>query len=55
MSDKKRKHEQQSNAQSEKNLRKELLDQFDVEEEFIDLVEEATHNYDEALRSLIDR
>lgn len=55
MSDKKRKHEQPSDAQSEKNLRKELLDQFDVEEEFIDLLEEATHNYDEALRSLIDR
>lgn len=55
MSDKKRKHEQQSNAQSEKNLRKELLDQFDVEEEFIYLLEEATHKYDEALRDLIDR
>lgn len=51
MSDKKRKHEQQS----DKNIREELLEKFDVEPEFVDLVEEATHKYDEALRSLIDR
>lgn len=53
MSDKKQ--QQQSDAQSETNLRKELLDQFDVEPEFVDLVEEATHKYDEALRDLTDR
>lgn len=50
-----KKQQQQSDAHSETNLRRELLDQFDVEEEFIDLLEEATHKYDEALRSLIDR